>query len=200
MPLAISQEQLGAPPSILRRKPWTRTDCEALEKIGAFDGQRYELVEGELIDKMGMNPPRAAYLMFVATWLIEQFGSTRVRPRLPIDVAPEDNPASQPQPDLCVTAQPASHFRARLPGPSNIVLVVEIADSTLAFDTTTKAGLYARAGIADYWVFDVAKRRIVVHRSPESGVYRSLTVYAAGEPVSPLAAPAAGVCWDDLDA
>ena len=52
MPLAISQGQLGAPPTILRRRPWTRKDYEVLESTGAFEGQRYELIEGELIDKM----------------------------------------------------------------------------------------------------------------------------------------------------
>ncbi|MFN7921536.1 MAG: Uma2 family endonuclease [Bryobacteraceae bacterium] len=193
MPVAISQQELGAPPSVMRKKSWTRKECEALEKMGVFEGQRYELIEGELIDKMGMSPAHAVFLVFIASWLNPVFGDLRVRPQLPIDVGPEDNPRSEPQPDVCVTSQPAQRFSSRHPGPDDILLLVEVADTTLAFDTTTKAGLYARAGIADYWVLDVSKRRIIVHRSPQSGAYKSLTVYDANEPVSPLAAPEASL-------
>jgi Uma2 family endonuclease len=74
-----------------------------------------------------------------------------------------------------------------------------VADTTLDFDTTTKAGLYARAGIADYWVLDVNKRRIIVHREPMGGKYCSLAVYEAEEAVSPLAAPGASLRWIDLE-
>ncbi len=193
MPLAISQEQIGAPPSVLRKKPWTRRDCDALEKMGVFDGLRYELIEGELIDKTGMNPPHAMFLMLIASWLNRVFGDLHVRPQMPIDVRPEDNPTSEPQPDLCVTTQPAQRFASRVPSPEDVLLLVEVADTTLDFDTTTKAALYARAGIPDYWVLDVNDRRILVHRSPQSGAYRSLTVYDANEPVSPLAAPEASL-------
>jgi len=69
-----------------------------------------------------------------------------------------------------------------------VVLLVEIANTTLGFDLTTKARLYARAGIADYWVVDVPWRRIIVHRDPVDGEYRMVVSYAEGELVSPLAA------------
>jgi Uma2 family endonuclease len=68
-------------------------------------------------------------------------------------------------------------------------LVVEISDSTLGFDLTTKAELYARAGIVEYWVVDVAARRLIVHRDPREGLYRAVTAYAEQESVAPLAAP-----------
>jgi Uma2 family endonuclease len=68
-------------------------------------------------------------------------------------------------------------------------LVVEVADTTLNFDLTTKAALYARAGIADYWVLDVSARRLIVHRHAESGEYMAILVYTEQENVAPLAAP-----------
>ena len=64
----------------------------------------------------------------------------------------------------------------------------KIADSSLAFDLTTKAALYARAAIPEYWVLDCNGRRLFVHRDPVSGVYRSVVAYAEGESVGPLAA------------
>ena len=75
------------------------------------------------------------------------------------------------------------------PQPDDLRLVVEISDTTLGFDLKTKADLYARAGIVEYWVFDVSGRRLIVHRDPQAGRYRSVEVYAADEAVVPLAAP-----------
>jgi Uma2 family endonuclease len=75
------------------------------------------------------------------------------------------------------------------PRPEDLRLVVEISDSTVAFDMTTKAALYARAGIVEYWVLDIPARRIIVHRDPREGRYQSVTAYSEQERVSPLAAP-----------
>jgi Uma2 family endonuclease len=68
-------------------------------------------------------------------------------------------------------------------------LVVEVSDSTLSFDLRTKAALYARAQIVEYWVLDIAGRRLIVHRNPEAGRYTSVVAYGAEETASPLAAP-----------
>lgn len=196
MPVAILRDQIGAESSVITKRPWTRRDCEVLEEAGAFAGRRYELIGGELIEKVAVGPPRAVVLEALTYWLIAVFG--RVRIQAPIDVSAEDNPSSQPEPDACVTSRPSRTFTNAHPGPGDILLLVEVSDSTLAFDTTTKAGLYARAGIADYWVLDVNSQRTFVHRSPRDGEYQSITAYEASEPVSPLAAPNAQLLWSDL--
>jgi Uma2 family endonuclease len=67
-------------------------------------------------------------------------------------------------------------------------LLVEVSDSTLGFDLTRKAGLYARAEIVEYWVFDIAARRLIVHRDPIAGRYQSVLEYGEQEAVAPLAA------------
>ena len=82
-----------------------------------------------------------------------------------------------------------SHFKSENPRPEDLQLVVEVGDSTLGFDLTTKAGLYARAGITEYWVLDVAGRRMIVHRDPQAGRYRSVAAYSEEESVAPMAAP-----------
>jgi Uma2 family endonuclease len=71
---------------------------------------------------------------------------------------------------------------------------VEIADTTLGFDLKTKGRLYARAGIVEYWVLDLAGRRMIVHRDPHNGEYQSVAAYAEDEIVAPLAAPDAHLC------
>jgi Uma2 family endonuclease len=160
-----------------------------MEATGVWDQQNLELVEGELIGKMGKKRPHTNALISVLAWLIRVFGEQYVNPETPIDVAPEDNPTSEPQPDLVVLAKPSREFGSANPQPGDLRLVVEISDSSLGFDLTKKAGLYARAGIVEYWVVDVAARRLVVHRDPANGLYQSVTVYNDRESVSPLAAP-----------
>ena len=67
--------------------------------------------------------------------------------------------------------------------------MVELADTTLSFDLAVKAALYARAGIVEYWVLDLAGRRLVVHRDPRDGRYGSVTAYSEQEGAAPVLAP-----------
>jgi Uma2 family endonuclease len=62
-----------------------------------------------------------------------------------------------------------SSFSHRRPGPGDLDLVIEVAESTLGFDLKTKAGLYARAAIGEYWVLDITGRQMIVHRDPRDG-------------------------------
>jgi len=120
-----------------------------------------------------------------------------VTPEGPIDVAPGDNPTSEPEPDLAVLAQPCSAFTTSNPQPSDVRLVVEISDTTITFDRKVKAGLYARGGIAEYWVVDVTGRQIIVHRNPRDGAYSDVVSYSAGESIEPLSAPGRKFLVDD---
>ncbi|MGO9254759.1 MAG: Uma2 family endonuclease [Bryobacteraceae bacterium] len=176
--------------SELARKRWTRAECEQVSEL--LPEQHLELVEGKLIDKMGKNWRHVSSLVVLQAWLVGIFGLLRVVPEPSIDVAPQDNPTSEPEPDLIVTKQDLQYYIDKgRPGPEDLQLVVEIADSSLRFDLTTKAALYARARIADYWVLDVAGRRMIVHRDPQAEGYRTVTVFGAEDSVAPLAAPTA---------
>src|SRR5580658_7671410 len=189
MPTVITDRPYRPVPPDPPRKRWTRVECAALEASGMWEQQRLELVGGELISKMGKKRAHVNALVAVQAWLVRTFGEQFVNPEAPIDVAPEDNPTNEPEPDLVVLGKPSREFRDSNPRPGDPRLVVEISDSTLGFDLTTKAELYARAGIVEYWVIDVAARRLVVHRDPREGLYRSVTAYREEESASPLASP-----------
>jgi len=182
----------GQPP----RKRWTRTECELLELHGFLRG-RFELIDGELIDKMGKNQPHIVWLALIQNWF-ERFFAGRVLAEATMDVSPVDQPTSEPQPDLMVLRSPIVSFLARRPCPADVQLLIEVADTSVAFDTTIKAGLYARAGIADYWVVDINARRLLVFRDPLDGSYQTITQYEAAENVSPLVAPEASLRIDDI--
>jgi Uma2 family endonuclease len=173
------------------RKRWTREQCGALEAAGLLEKERLELIEGELISKMGKNRPHVNASTLMHLWLLEAFGKQFVNAEAPIDVSPGDNPANEPEPDLIVLKREFATFVSGNPQARDLDLVVEIADGTLQLDLTTKASLYARAGIVEYWVLDVTGRQLFSHRSPVSGRYTAVTVYHEHEPVTPMAAPAA---------
>ncbi len=172
MPIA-TETPLAPPPQEPPRKRWTRTECVALEESGIWDQQRLELVQGELITKIGKKRPHVNTLTRLQGWLAQVFGLTFVNPGAPIDVAPEDNPTNEPEPDIIVLRKDLSRFASN-PRPEDVLLVVEVADSSRQFDLTVKAQLYARAGIAEYWVADITTRRIYVHRDPGSAKYSSV--------------------------
>jgi Uma2 family endonuclease len=115
-PRSLSPPAVQNPP----RKRWTRAECERLEAAGIFDQQRVELIEGELIDKMAKNRPHVDAAALLIGWLIQVFGARHVNSEAPIDVAPEDNPTNQPQPDLIVLKREYSGgFRSARPQPKD---------------------------------------------------------------------------------
>ncbi len=173
------------------RKRWTRAECQSLESTGLWNRDRFELIDGELITKMPKNRPQALVVMLVAEWLRSVFGPYRLNREVPVDVAPEDNPTSEPEPDIAVLVKSAKKYQDAPPPAADVQLLVEVSDSTVAFDLGPKARLYARAGIPDYWVFDIQSRRIITHRDPRDGVYTTVAAYIEGETVAPLIAPEA---------
>ena len=189
MPTTLTAPPPAALPIDPPRKRWTRAQCEQLDQAGLLDQQSLELVEGELINKMGKNRPHVNAQVFVMGWLIRVFGLEFVNSEASIDVAPQDSPTNEPQPDLIVLNQPTYLLASGNPRPQDLHLVVEVSDTSLHFDLTRKAALYARAGIGEYWVLDVAGHRLFVHREPQAGQYASVVEYSDYESVAPLAAP-----------
>lgn len=173
------------------RKRWTRGELQAIEASGILNEQYLELVDGELINKMGKNRPHIIVATLVHAWLLGVFGAEFVNQEAPIDVRPEDNPTNEPTPDLIVLRRSSIDLISSNPTPSDLQLVIEISDSSVGFDLLRKAALYARADILEYLVFDVTERRVIVHRNPQAGKYQFVAAYAADENIAPLAAPEA---------
>ena len=168
-----------------------------MEAAGVWEHQRLELVEGELINRMGKHRKHSTSITLVNIKLGEIFGRHFVNQEVPIDVAPEDNPTNEPEPDLIVLKRHLSDFMEGNPRAKDLNLAVEISDSSLSFDLSVKARLYARAEIAEYWVLDVAGRRLIVHRDPILGRYESVSAYDDTECVAPISAPDKMFCVAD---
>lgn len=197
-----------APPAPASKPPagsptpfrWTREQYYRLAEQGHFQGKRVMLIRGEILDMGSQNDPHARGLMFVLYVLQAAFGpGYTVRPQMPLDLGAD----SEPEPDLAVV--PGNYRSQPLGHPTSALLVVEVSDTTLQFDITTKAELYATAGIADYWVVDVTNRRLLVFRDPAplpgplgATAYRTCLTLAPADTVAPLAAPNNPVAVADL--
>ena len=109
---------------------------------------------------MGQKPPHAVVITLLLQWLVQGFDIRFVRMQSTINVDEATGYTNEPEPDAVVTVKSMLHYLTHHPTPAELHLVVEVSDTTLNFDLTTKADLYARAAIADYWVLDVNGRRI----------------------------------------
>lgn len=192
-PQLDSPLQFRAPFRYPARKLWTRAECQTLESTGLWDRDKLELIEGELLTKTSKKRPHGVVFQALVEWLASTFGIRRVNMEAPIDVAPDDNPTTEPEPDLAVLAKNGPEYMGANPPASDVQLLIEVSSSTLDFDLGPKARLYARAAIQEYWVFDIPHRRLIVHREPIAGVYKSVTAYLEGESVAPLAMPSASL-------
>ena len=180
-----------------RRKRFTRQEVERLLDLGFFDGQRYELIDGELFDKMGQNPPHAETIQNLTEILGRIFGNRLLRIQLPMEASGEDRDRSIPEPDVAVLRERKPEFKRRHPRGDELLFLVEVADSSSRFDLGRKAQIYAAAGVQEYWVIDL-KRSVVDRRcQPVAGVYRLLQSFSPGESV-PLAGSAEGIAVNDI--
>lgn len=182
---------------IPNRIRWTAQQCDALRDAGFLTG-RYELIDGEIISKMGQKPAHARRVGLFMAWLVKVFGGEFVRVQSTIDLDGEATAYDKPEPDAVVTLDSESAYEFRHPSPSEVRLVIEVSDTTARFDRSNKATLYARAGIMEYWVADVAGRRIYVHRQPTHEGYADIRAYETDESVAPLASPDAAVTVGSL--
>ena len=146
-----------------------------------------ELIYGEISPMMSpINPPHDDTVDLLNEWSFACLprGTIRVRVQGSFGIPLLD---SVPQPDIAWLKP--GHYRTQRPLPEDVLLVIEVADSSLAKDRGIKAKLYAEAGIPDYWIVNLRDRTIEVHRDPQGSSYRSLEIRRIGEEVRPLAFP-----------
>jgi Uma2 family endonuclease len=186
-------------PAVYRTRRWTRKEYGRLIDAGLLgEDDPIELVEGRLVVQEPQHTRHATATDLAAEAMRAVFGGGwRIRVGLPLALGND----SEPEPDVAVIRGNARDFLADHPATAD--LLVEIADSSVRFDRGPKARLYARAGIADYWIVNLVDRVVEVHRDPvregqRHAAYAVRRVAGPGETITPLAAPGARVAVDDL--
>jgi Uma2 family endonuclease len=175
------------------RKRFTRTEVERMLEAGMFAGQRFELIDGDLIDKMGQKPPHAYAIRLLFALLTNIFGEKRISVQLPIEISTLDQERSLPEPDLAVLMESKAEYRGRHPRGDELLLLIEVADTTVQYDATIKRDLYARAQVPEYWVLDVTGRRLIVHRNALQGKFGQVMTLSESDTVCIESQPGASI-------
>jgi Uma2 family endonuclease len=180
---------------------WSRTEYECLIDEGVFrPGERLELIGGGLVVREPQRASHATAIELALDALREAFGpGWRVRLQLPVALDDE----SEPEPDIAVVPGRARDYLSA--HPARPVLIVEVADTSLAFDRGEKGSLYARARIADYWIINLVDHILEVYRDPAPAPdaaygcrYGSMVTLRGSDVVFPLAAERARIRVADL--
>jgi Uma2 family endonuclease len=182
---------MGTTTGRVRTRRWSRAEYGRLIDAGILrEDDPIELVDGQLVVREPQHTPHAVATELVQEALRRAFGQGWcVRVQLPVAL----DSHSEPEPDVAVVrGAPRDFLRDH---PSRPVLVVEVSGASLRFDRVTKGGLYARARLREYWILNLAARRLEVRRRPVRSPawpygwrYASVTLLGPGDAVSPLAA------------
>jgi len=184
----------------LKTRGLRRVEYDRLVALGAFVGEPVELLDGLLVVREPQGSPHAAIAAHIGQVLAAAF-ERGWHPRLHSPLALDDD--SEPEPDVAMVAgEPRDHVSAH---PSTAALVVEVADSSLRLDRRLKGGLYARAGLPDYWIVNLVDGVLEVHREPRPSadapygwIHRSVETLRPPATVTPLSAPDALIRVADL--
>lgn len=150
----------------------------ALETGFLAPDERFELIEGELIAVVPVNPPHAQIVGRLDRWLQRAVDETLfvVRVQQPIDIGDHN----QPEPDVTIAHGPEGRYGRAHPAPADVVVAIEVADTSARYDRDVKLPLYARYRIQESWLIDVNRRLIEIHLEPTDGGYRNVSAYGDG--------------------
>ncbi|MBE9094996.1 Uma2 family endonuclease [Tychonema sp. LEGE 07203] len=181
-------------PFTLRK--WTVKEYQKLGKIGFFHPEeRVELISGNILKMSAKGTAHTSATRRTSTLLrelLENLAAVYTQDPIALD------DSSQPEPDIAVVVIDPLDYATHHPTPSEVYLIIEVADSSLAYDREIKAKIYARSGIADYWILNVNERQLHVFREPTEDGYQSEIVLGESASISPLQFPAFNIAIQQI--
>lgn len=155
---------MAAIPSAPTPYRFTREEYYRMWESGFFSDKRVELLDGEIITMPPQNPPHAGTTSHLATVVIRSLGPNfTVRIQAPIVLTDW----SEPEPDIAICRLDLGNYRHEHPKASDILLLIEVADTSLAYDRRRKTEAYATSGIPEYWIINLIDHRIEVFSDPD---------------------------------
>ncbi|MDQ2729821.1 MAG: Uma2 family endonuclease [Actinomycetota bacterium] len=166
----------------LRRRTWTVDEYHRMAEAGVLrEDDRVELIEGEIIEMSPIGSAHARCVNRLTALLVPAAGGRAiVSVQNPVRLSPR----SEPQPDLSLLRW-RHDFYPEGPTPGDVLLVIEVAASSVGFDRRVKVPLYGRAGIPEVWIVDLDAAQVEVHTGLSSGTYREVRATAAGDMLEP---------------
>ena len=182
------EDALDGHGSVLTRHKLDVDDYYRMAEAGILgQDDRVELIDGEIIDMAPIGSGHAAVVNRLTEALVLALaGRAIVSPHNPVRL----DRLNEPQPDFAVLRRRADFYESgSRPGAADVLLLIEVADSSLRYDRTVKLPLYARVGIGEVWIVDLQRRALEVHRHPGQTGYAATTTHRSGEVVRLALAP-----------
>jgi Uma2 family endonuclease len=154
-----------------------------------------ELIDGEILEMAPIGSPHTATTALLTEWL--SLGLNRAA-TISVGGPLVLGDFSEPEPDLMLLTRREDFYRTQHAVASDVLLLIEVSDSSLAYDQGIKRALYARSGVGEYWVVDLAGRRVFTYREPSESGYAYSCACGQAETISPLAFPALQLSVRDL--
>jgi Uma2 family endonuclease len=170
-----------------QRRLFTVKEYHLMSEAGVFgDNDRVELIEGEIIQMAAIGTRHASC---VKRLIAVFYDLERRRAIIGVQDPIQLTERNEPQPDVVLLQPCADYYATAHPIPSEVLLLVEVSDSTVDFDRDVKVPNYARSGIQEVWLWDLEANCLEVYRNPTANGYTSIQKFERGEIVSPLAFP-----------
>lgn len=175
---------------------FTTQQYHLMHEVGVFEhGDRLELIKGEIKKMSPIGRKHVACVLRLAKLFEKKFqDQIIVSSQNPVLL---DN-GSEPQPDLAILKPRKDFYEENLPTSSDVLLIIEVADSTISYDREVKAPLYAAAGIPEMWLFDINRKAIEGYSLPSASGYRQINHYEPNDTLSMLAFPDVIFHWEEL--
>lgn len=171
----------------LAKHYFTVNEYERMGETGVFAPEaRVELIEGEIIEMSPIGSRHAACVNLLTKVLNKELGDTAIiSTQAPIVL----DDFSEPQPDIAVLKFRSDYYREAHPRPHDVLLVIEVSDTTVEYDRHVKIPLYARAGIPEALIFNLPEGEVEYYSQPERGNYHVRKVLKRGEQFESSSAP-----------
>lgn len=171
----------------VRRHCFNVDDYHAMVEAGVLrEDDRVELIRGEVVEMVPIGSPHVACVARLNRWLVQCAGDRAI---VSVQGPVRLSRVSEPQPDLVLLKARSDFYESALPAPQDVLLAIEVADTSLHYDREVKVPLYAESGIPELWIVDLAGRGVEVYSKPEANRYGTLLRVAQDEALQVAALP-----------
>ncbi len=175
---------------------FTADQFHRMGDAGVFhEGDRVELIDGHIVEMTPIGPEHAGCVKELVRLLYHAAGDTVV---LGVQDPLVLSTHQAPEPDIAVLRPRPGGYRQRHPGPDDVLLVIEVADTSLAYDRSTKIPRYAVAKVPELWIVNLPAEVVEVHRAPASGRYTDTSTLSRGATIRPLRLPGVELRVDEI--
>lgn len=180
----------------LKRRLFDVDEYHRMAQAGILtEDDRVELIDGEIVEMNPIGAPHARCVMFLNDVFVRRLeGRAVVSPQNSVRL----DRRTEPQPDIILLRPPLARYAKTIPEPGDVLLIVEVADTSQYHDRVVKLPRYAAAGIPEVWIVDLGAAVLETYRDPAGSGYRSTQRLARGETVAPAAFPDVTLAVDDI--